>query len=229
MIIDVGKTVSFGYKGVEISGLVKRINKKTYTVITSNGSYYVPFASIIGWPTLKPKIRKKWSNSQKCDYLVSKTATIKVNQEEISNVLNFVNDLGLALISGEEEHIHQNANHIVNSLNKIYNLPPSPVYTRGKRTIFRRSQIHGLHKTWINQGREKTSISVFSRTAKRCQFVKPKTFLNTLLHEWIHHYDKFFLKIEHLFHTSGFYNRLNTIYKVLKGVLEEQKEILRPN
>jgi len=57
-------------------------------------------------------------------------------------------------------------------------------------------------------------ISIQNLTAVRGQELAPKTFLDTLLHEWMHHYDFEYLKINSI-HTRGFYERIRS----LKGLL----------
>ncbi|PLX26190.1 hypothetical protein C0581_05285 [Candidatus Parcubacteria bacterium] len=53
-------------------------------------------------------------------------------------------------------------------------------------------------------------IYINNRTAVRGQILAPKTFLDTLLHEWVHHYDFCKLKLNSI-HTSGFYSRLKDL------------------
>ena len=53
-------------------------------------------------------------------------------------------------------------------------------------------------------------IYITNRTAARGQFLAPKTFFDTLLHEWMHHYDFNKLKINSI-HSSGFYARLKDL------------------
>ena len=53
-------------------------------------------------------------------------------------------------------------------------------------------------------------ISIANRTAARGQILAPKTFLDTLLHEWLHHYDTYYLKLRSI-HSAGFYARLNDL------------------
>lgn len=57
-------------------------------------------------------------------------------------------------------------------------------------------------------------IYIQNLTAVRGQILAPKTFLNTLLHEWLHHYDHQKLKLNSI-HTKGFYLRLNSLKKSL--------------
>ncbi len=45
--------------------------------------------------------------------------------------------------------------------------------------------------------------------------ITPKVFLNTLLHEWVHHYDFDGLQLARSPHTAGFYARLRALAETL--------------
>lgn len=53
-------------------------------------------------------------------------------------------------------------------------------------------------------------ISIQNRTAVRSKELAPKTFLDTLLHEWMHHYDFQKLHLNSI-HTKGFYERIRQL------------------
>ncbi|OGY43832.1 MAG: hypothetical protein A3B89_00300 [Candidatus Buchananbacteria bacterium RIFCSPHIGHO2_02_FULL_40_13] len=57
-------------------------------------------------------------------------------------------------------------------------------------------------------------IEIQNLTAVRGQILAPKTFLDTLLHEWLHHYDTYKLKLRSI-HSRGFYERLNDLKRKL--------------
>ncbi|MFN2582417.1 MAG: hypothetical protein ABR498_06725, partial [Candidatus Dormibacteria bacterium] len=59
-------------------------------------------------------------------------------------------------------------------------------------------------------------IRIYHRTAVRQQVISPKVFLNTLLHEWVHHYDFAGLRLARSPHTSGFYARLRALAESLE-------------
>lgn len=59
------------------------------------------------------------------------------------------------------------------------------------------------------------TINISNRTAARGQILAPKSFMDTLLHEWVHHYDSHKLKINSI-HSAGFYGRLNDLKAKLK-------------
>ncbi len=57
-------------------------------------------------------------------------------------------------------------------------------------------------------------IYITNRTAVRGQILAPKTFLDTLLHEWLHHYDTQALRLRSI-HSKGFYARLKDLKEKL--------------
>ena len=57
-------------------------------------------------------------------------------------------------------------------------------------------------------------IYIQNLTPARGQILAPKTFIDTLLHEWMHHYDMKKLKLNSI-HTSGFYLRLKSLKEKL--------------
>ncbi|NCN07864.1 hypothetical protein GW933_04260 [Candidatus Falkowbacteria bacterium] len=58
-------------------------------------------------------------------------------------------------------------------------------------------------------------IYIQNLTAVRGQILAPKTFLDTLLHEWVHHYDTYKLRLKSI-HSKGFYERINHLKEKLK-------------
>lgn len=76
---------------------------------------------------------------------------------------------------------------------------------RNGRMVYK---LYGCYRPQTN------SISIQNRTAVRGKILASKTFLDTLLHEWLHHYDSHVLKIRSI-HTSGFYARLQSLKQLL--------------
>lgn len=69
------------------------------------------------------------------------------------------------------------------------------------RTVFKQ---YGYYRGASNY------IYIQNLTAVQGKPLAPKTFLDTLIHEWMHHYDKERLRIRSM-HTKGFYLRLNNL------------------
>lgn len=53
-------------------------------------------------------------------------------------------------------------------------------------------------------------ILIYNKTAKTGQIIAIKAFINTLLHEFIHHYDTEYLKIQSI-HSAGFFKRITDL------------------
>ncbi|MDX9892928.1 MAG: hypothetical protein RB292_00750 [Patescibacteria group bacterium] len=75
---------------------------------------------------------------------------------------------------------------------------------RGRRIVFKQ---YGYYRDKY--------IYIQNRTPARGQLVAPKTFLDTLLHEWLHHYDTYALGLNSI-HTKGFYERLKDLRNRLR-------------
>lgn len=65
------------------------------------------------------------------------------------------------------------------------------------------------------------AISIHHRTAGRGQILAAKSYLDTLLHEWLHHYDFKKLKLNSI-HSRGFYLRLNDLKSKLQIPVQKQ-------
>lgn len=91
----------------------------------------------------------------------------------------------------------------------IVNLKISPAKQfhkkRGGRTVFKQ---YGYYRPASKY------IYITNFTAVRGKPLAPKTFLTTLLHEWMHHYDYCKLKLNSI-HTRGFYERLRSLQEAL--------------
>lgn len=54
-------------------------------------------------------------------------------------------------------------------------------------------------------------ITLYNLTAVKKQVVSIKVLTATLLHEFMHHYDMTFLKLDNSLHTTGFYKRISDL------------------
>jgi hypothetical protein len=78
------------------------------------------------------------------------------------------------------------------------------------------SRTYGYYRCWFEGGEvARGRIRIYHRTAVRQQVITPKVFLNTLLHEWNHHFDFAGLRLPRSPHTSGFYARLRALADAL--------------
>ena len=103
--------------------------------------------------------------------------------------------------------------NLLNYLCDKYKINRIPLYVSEQpRKRNGRGQTLGFYKhTASGRG---VSITVYNLTAKTKAKVSIKRFTDTLLHEFIHHYDTEYLKIKSA-HTCGFYKRITDLQKKL--------------
>lgn len=74
---------------------------------------------------------------------------------------------------------------------------------------------YGYYRIALETRPQKGTIRIYNLTAIRQQILAPKVFLETLLHEWVHHYDFTGLQLERSPHTSGFFARIRDLAETL--------------
>lgn len=67
------------------------------------------------------------------------------------------------------------------------------------------------NKTMGLYNRANATIYIYNRTAIKGEEVSIKAFADTLLHEFMHHYDYYVLKLPKSLHTAGFYKRISDL------------------
>ena len=130
---------------------------------------------------------------------------------------------GLALTLLEEESAagrQSTGQALLDALDEAAGLPPCKlvVANRPQRHRTRDGRLalktYGYYRiAWEAQPRG--SIRIYNLTAIKQQVLAPKVFLETLLHEWVHHYDFTGLQLERSPHTSGFYARIRDLAETL--------------
>jgi hypothetical protein len=74
-------------------------------------------------------------------------------------------------------------------------------------------ELHGLYEP--NEEAPPASISVWMRTAQKKQVVAYRSFVRTVVHEFLHHLDYEHFKFAETFHTEGFYKRESSLANAL--------------
>lgn len=104
---------------------------------------------------------------------------------------------------------------------RIFNVSGVQMKVLSARPNDHTGELHGLYQREIQS--KKSTITLWMRTAKRKQVVSFKTYLRTLVHEVLHHLDFTYFNLGESFHTQGFYQRENSLYKQLISITENQK------
>jgi hypothetical protein len=110
---------------------------------------------------------------------------------------------------------------LLDVLNEAAGLPPCKltVADRPQRHRTRGGKLelktYGYYRIAFETTPHRGAIRIYNLTAIRRQVLAPKVFLETLLHEWVHHYDFTGLQLDRSPHTSGFFNRIRDLAETL--------------
>lgn len=123
-----------------------------------------------------------------------------------------VRDLGKWLAAENKPEVQRTAQRLANGLSEVFEVPRVVIKVLAKRPSRNWGELHGLYE--VEQGSHPV-ITVWMRTAQRKQVVAFKTFLRTIIHEFMHHLDYARFKLADSFHTEGFYKRESALIKDL--------------
>jgi len=129
--------------------------------------------------------------------------------------------LGVGEEASERERIAQ---HLIDELSREAGLPPCQVVVPDRPQVHRhdgrrlQSKTYGYYTYRLDAqgGVAWARIRIYHRTAMQQRVIMPKVFLNTLLHEWLHHYDFHGLRLPRSYHTAGFFARLRALADALE-------------
>jgi len=106
------------------------------------------------------------------------------------------------------------AQNLMTWLCRSMNVPEVKVKVLETRPSRRWGELHGLYTA--QEGRSPV-VTVWMRTAKRSDVVAFRSFLRTMIHEFIHHLDYNLYKFADSFHTAGFFKRESSLVNALLG------------
>ncbi len=147
---------------------------------------------------------------------VRSNEVLTIPMEVTSLLLEAVCDLRSALHVGDEVGVARSSQKVVDGLCDGSGVHRIPVKVGGRRLVRGKVEYYGFC------GRN-GYMTLYCRTARRNLFVAFKTYLNTLVHEYMHHYDWHGLRI-HSMHTAGFYQRVGDLYRRILGAVGDTKE-----
>lgn len=117
-----------------------------------------------------------------------------------------------ALASGKTSPTRRAAQDLCAALCRRFEVVTPNVQVRARRPRDREGELHGLY---TYEDPDHPIIEVWMRTAAERRVVAFRTFLRTLLHELVHHFDLTWLKLPETFHTEGFFKRESSLARQL--------------
>jgi len=155
---------------------------------------------------------------QKLDRDRLDTVILKTAMPELKSVLDeVVRARESYAADGGVRTLHLALQQVVDVLDVCFELPAKRVFLRDRPRPHRRSQgrvVYEVHGECNPDG----PMEIYTRTAAYARPVALKSLLDTLLHEWIHHYD--FTCFGDSVHCEGFFERLAQVYRPLRDRLD---------
>jgi hypothetical protein len=133
-----------------------------------------------------------------------------------------IDDLRSSLAEDDLTRTKRAVTRLGKSLCDTFTVPQLTVKVLARRPSGRRSEMYGLYEA--EEGKRDV-LTVWMRTAKRKQPVAFRTFLRTVIHEFIHHLDFTYFDLPDSFHTEGFFKRESSLLKQLLGEGKESPVI----
>ncbi|MEM7281017.1 MAG: hypothetical protein AAF438_05255 [Pseudomonadota bacterium] len=157
----------------------------------------------------------KLNKTQKAIYRASDRAKV-VSVPDRRPLQPYLMDLKVELVHGNPLAVTGAVRGLLNELVAQFEVPPVKVRVLAARPHDDYGELHGMYERPLS-GRAWPSIFLWMRTAKKQQVVAFKTFLRTVLHEFGHHLDYELLGLADSFHTEGFYQRENALFRQVMG------------
>ena len=159
--------------------------------------------------------RKTFSRAEQKAYEIS-NRLFSVDFRVTPSMKRKVDDLAIWLSAGDKSKVKGATQAVIDLLCAAARVPAArfslvdraPGEFRGDKLVVK---LHGVC------GPDGT-ITMAYRTAVRRKVFAFKTYLNTLVHEFMHHYDHQRLKLGASFHTRGFYQRVRDLVTQLVPV-----------
>ena len=124
-----------------------------------------------------------------------------------------VGDLAIWLAEGDKSRVKETTQLVLDLLCAAAEIPPATLEL--KETAEARFRGDKLVMKLYGTCEQDGTITVAFKTAVRRKVFAFKTYLNTVIHEYVHWYDARKLNLGASFHTKGFYQRVRGVYAQL--------------
>ena len=127
----------------------------------------------------------------------------------------YIEALQAGLAMEDRGRTQEVAQKLVSALALALGVPAVRIKVLERRPSRTWGEMHGLYET--AEPGDHALLTVWMRTAKRKQTVAFRTFLRTIIHEFMHHLDYTLLHLRESYHTEGLYKRESSLVKGLLG------------
>jgi hypothetical protein len=131
-----------------------------------------------------------------------------------------IDELRTSLAADSLPRTERAVERLVDGLCRVFEVPRIHVKILDRRPSGRGGEMHGLYES---EAGKLDVLTVWMRTAKRKQTVAFRTFLRTVVHEFLHHLDFAYFDLSESFHTQGFFKRESSLVRQLLGEEQERR------
>jgi len=124
-----------------------------------------------------------------------------------------INAISAGLERGDRAAVQRAVQTLIDALVDGFAVPPVDVQVLAVRPSDIEGELHGLYEP--DEELPIARISVWMRTAQKKQVVAFRSFVRTVVHEFLHHLDYEHFKLPETFHTEGFYRRESSLANAL--------------
>ena len=152
--------------------------------------------------------RKSFTRAEKKAYEIS-NRLFSVDFKVTPSMRRKVDDLALWLAAGDKSRVRGATQAVIDLLCDAARVPQAHIALRERAY----AKFKGDKAVWKLYGlcAPDGTIMLAFRTAVRRKVFAFKTYFNTLVHEFMHHYDTQRLRLGASFHTRGFYQRVRDL------------------
>ncbi|MFO1315176.1 MAG: hypothetical protein U1F58_06190 [Burkholderiales bacterium] len=117
------------------------------------------------------------------------------------------------LPAGDRAGLQKATQSLIDALVAGFDVPPVDMRVLAVRPSDLDGELHGLYEP--DEDRPVARITVWMRTAQKKQVVAFRSYVRTVVHEFVHHLDYEHFKLPETFHTEGFYRRESSLANAL--------------
>jgi hypothetical protein len=122
-------------------------------------------------------------------------------------------ELQAALAADDRREVERICRGLADGICARLGAPPVAVRVLAARPSGDHGELHGLYDPAFTPPR----LTIWMRTAAKRRIVAFRSFLRTLVHELLHHFDYELFGMEETFHTEGFFQRESSLTKQILG------------
>lgn len=140
-------------------------------------------------------------------------AIVELPPPPVASVAAAVAAIRAGLADDRRPEVAAASQALLSALVATYQVPGVDMRVLAVRPTDHDGELHGLYEP--DEDRPVARITVWMRTAQRRQTVAFRSFLRTVVHEFVHHLDYELFRFPETFHTEGFYKRESSLANAL--------------